>query len=201
MIPVLVAMLVYGVSHSWLAGNLKRVFRVRFGERAYHGLYRLLFNFISLVSLLPISWLFSAYPGTLIWQIDPPYQSIIMIIQLIGLIGAVISLLQIDLWRFLGVSQLIAYLTNQPLPLPDEALQRRGLYRLVRHPLYLFTIIAMFAVPTMTESYLAFCIGATVYFVIGSKIEERRLLNAYGESYRDYQKQVPWLIPFLPGSS
>jgi protein-S-isoprenylcysteine O-methyltransferase Ste14 len=201
MIPVLLAMLLYALLHSWLAGGLKQVFRTRFGEHIYHGWYRLVFNFIAVASLLPISWLFSAYPGNVVWQFDPAYQPLIMVIQLIGLLGAAVSLLQIDLWRFLGLRQLIAYLQHQPLPLPDEPLQMRGLYAFVRHPLYLFTVMAMFAVPTMTESYLAFCLGASAYFIIGSLLEEQRLITVYGDVYATYRKRVAWLVPFFHKSA
>ena len=52
--------------------------------------------------------------------------------------------------------------------------------------------------PTMTTTGLAFNIGATAYFLLGSIIEERRMVEAFGEDYTAYQKQVPWMIPFMP---
>jgi protein-S-isoprenylcysteine O-methyltransferase Ste14 len=39
-------------------------------------------------------------------------------------------------------------------------------------------------------------LGATLYFTLGSLLEERRLEVTFGQAYRDYRQRVPWLIPF-----
>jgi protein-S-isoprenylcysteine O-methyltransferase Ste14 len=67
----------------------------------------------------------------------------------------------------------------------------------VRHPLYLFSLLAIWPSPIMTESLLAFNAAATLYFVVGSRLEEKRLIAAFGQTYLDYQRRVPWLIPGL----
>ena len=33
------------------------------------------------------------------------------------------------------------------------------------------------------------------YFVVGSRLEERRLIDEHGNRYREYMQQVPGLIP------
>ena len=37
----------------------------------------------------------------------------------------------------------------------------------------------------------------TVWIVIGSYLEEIDLIAEFGDAYRDYQKRVPMLVPFL----
>lgn len=197
MILVLFFMLLFGVVHTYTAGQFKTMFRERFGERAYHGLYRLFYNAFSFVSLAPVAYLITFHPGGVVWSIDLRWELILLVIQAIGLIGLVVSLLQIDLGRFVGISQLIAYINGSTLPLSKERLQTGGLYGLVRHPLYLFSMMTIWPVTTMTEAYLGFCIGATIYFVVGSYYEERRLLGTFGEEYKVYRQRVPWLIPFM----
>jgi protein-S-isoprenylcysteine O-methyltransferase Ste14 len=115
----------------------------------------------------------------------------------VGLIGLVVSLLQINLGQFTGLSQVRAYVAGDPLPLPIEPLQTKGMYALVRHPLYLFSLMILWPVSSMTDTMLAFNIAATLYFVIGSRYEERRLTEAFGQPYRAYQQRVAWLIPFV----
>jgi methanethiol S-methyltransferase len=196
MIPILLTMLIFGVIHSLLAeSGVKQAFQNRFGAYAYHGFYRLLYNLFTIVTLLPVVFIMLSSPGHIIWQVDGPLAWVLRVIQLIGLIGLSISLLQIDLGQFLGLKQLRAYLRQQPLPLPLEPLQTNGLYSLVRHPLYLFSLMLIWPLQTTTESLLAFNIAATLYFVLGSLLEERRLLALFGQDYADYQQRVPWLIP------
>lgn len=197
MIPVLVAMVLWAFFHSYTAGRFKTLFRSRFGERAYHGLYRIFYNIFALLTLAPIMLLMAYSDSRTIWIVDStPGKMILTAIQLIGGVGLVVSLLQIDILRFAGLRQAWAYFTDQPLPLAEEPLQTRGLYALVRHPLYLFAMLASWPMATMTDTYLGWCIGITVYFVIGSVLEERRLAAAFGDQYTHYRTRVPWLIPF-----
>jgi protein-S-isoprenylcysteine O-methyltransferase Ste14 len=43
---------------------------------------------------------------------------------------------------------------------------------------------------------LTLYLGLSAYLVLGSVFEERRLVAAFGESYRDDQRQVPRILPF-----
>ncbi len=193
---VLLTMLAYGLIHSWLAStHLKQVLRQRVGDQKYHGFYRALYNVLAVVTLAPIFGLIVFRPGNILWQITGFGQFLLVMLQIVGLIGMILSLFQINLGRFIGLSQAAAYLQEKKLPLPEEALQYGGVYQLVRHPLYLFSLLVIWPMSTMTESLLAFNIGATIYFLIGSILEERKLANAYGEEYRQYQKRIPAIIP------
>ena len=112
-------------------------------------------------------------------------------------IGLALALMQIDALRFLGIKDAVAYLCGRQLPLPPEPLATRGVYRLVRHPLYLFSAIALWSSPVMTESLVGFALGATIYFALGSILEERKMARVFGPDYVAYRKRVPWLIPFV----
>ncbi|RMG75183.1 MAG: isoprenylcysteine carboxylmethyltransferase family protein [Chloroflexi bacterium] len=198
MIPVFVSMVCYGLLHSVLASDkVKQRFQVKFGERAYHGLYRVVFNMIAFTTILPILYMMTLNPERVIWTIPLDYEPILWVIQGIGIIGFVMALLQIDGLRFLGLRQAWAYFNGDPLPLPDEKLTTTGVYKLVRHPLYLFSLMLIWPVTTMTEAYLGWALGVTLYFLVGSLYEERRMLQYYGEAYQAYRRNVPWLIPFL----
>lgn len=193
---VIALLALFAVLHSWLAGSgIKAAVRERIGEQAYEAYYRLGYNVWSIVTLLPVVIALLLNPGQVIWQTEGVVSILFLVIQAAGLLGMLISLMQIDLLRFGGLRQVIAYRSGQKLPLPDEPLQVNGVYRLVRHPLYLFSLMMIWPLSVMTEGFLAFAIGSTLYFIFGSLLEERRLLGAYGEAYRRYQAQTPWLIP------
>jgi protein-S-isoprenylcysteine O-methyltransferase Ste14 len=74
-------------------------------------------------------------------------------------------------------------------------LKIEGPYKVVRHPLYLFTIIFLTLRPTMDLFYLIFLIFLIAYFYIGSFYEENKLVSVFGDQYRIYQKTVPRLFP------
>lgn len=72
----------------------------------------------------------------------------------------------------------------------------RGPYRWVRHPMYSFTLVMMWSYPDLTADRLIFNLAWTVWIVVGSVLEERDLVQEFGEDYRRYQGEVPMLIPW-----
>jgi protein-S-isoprenylcysteine O-methyltransferase Ste14 len=196
MILIFLALLAFGFVHSWLAGaGIKQTIRQRVGDRAYEGFYRMGYNLLAIVTLAPVFALVVLQSGGVVWHVEGVPALLLLAIQGIGALGMIASVLQIDGMRFIGLSQIRAYLNGSPLPLPEEPLQLKGVYALVRHPLYLFSLMMMWPFATMTESLLAFNLASTLYFIFGSMLEERRLLEAYGDTYRTYQQRVSWLIP------
>jgi protein-S-isoprenylcysteine O-methyltransferase Ste14 len=124
-----------------------------------------------------------------------PWSLLFRLAQLAGVAGLAGALFVTDVFRFAGISQAIAYLSGEPLPLQSVPLQTKGMYAVVRHPLYLFSLLTIWPMPTLTLNTLLFNSGATLYFVVGSLIEERRLEKVYGDAYRSYRRQVPWPVP------
>lgn len=198
MIYLAVTMLIFAAMHSFLAGrDIKQAVQKRWGERAYHGLYRIVYNVIAVMTLTPALVLLLIEPGRVLWRLEGAAAVIALAVQFAGLVGLAVSLLQIDLGQFAGTSQLRAYLNGQALPLPTEPLQVKGVYAVVRHPLYLFSLLFIWPAPVMTEMLFVLNVAATLYFIFGSLLEEKRLIRIFGQQYIDYQRRVPWLIPFV----
>ncbi len=71
----------------------------------------------------------------------------------------------------------------------------RGLYTLVRHPIYLGFFLVILTAPFWNgDKTLIFSLWG-LYCLIGPKLKERRLLKTFGERYRLYQQTVPYFIP------
>ena len=188
----------FALLHSVLASTgMKHIVRRRFGERAYFGLYRFLFNGVSTITFLPIVVVMALTSGPVIWRASGIISGLLIVVQILCGVGLVYAGSQIDFMRLLGVRQMCAYFRGDALPLPPEPFVQQGMYGLVRHPLYSCIIVSLWALPTMRAGTLAFAVGSTVYFIVGSYLEERRLIAEMGGPYTAYRERVPFLIPFV----
>lgn len=75
-----------------------------------------------------------------------------------------------------------------------------GLYKLVRHPLMLGFIIAIWATPDLTVGHLFFAVMVSLYIAMGIWFEERDLVREHGEDYLKYRRGVRAIVP-LPKRS
>ena len=83
--------------------------------------------------------------------------------------------------------------SNQTLPV---LITDRGPYRWVRHPLYLSSLLMIWSYPDLTLDRLLFNLMFTVWVIVAIILEERGLVETFGETYRSYQRKVPMLIPW-----
>lgn len=106
-----------------------------------------------------------------------------------------------DVLEFAGLRQAMAYPQGRVDSDGEVDASRRlsltGPYRLVRHPMYLAASVYLFADPDMTLEKLVFAAFATAYFLVGSIMEERRLVEVFGARYADYQRSVPRFVPWI----
>ena len=74
-----------------------------------------------------------------------------------------------------------------------------GLYGVVRHPMYLSTLLLFLAMPLVLGSALAFAVSLLYLPLIAKRIRnEEEVLAAGLAGYRDYQARVRWrLVPFV----
>ncbi len=74
-----------------------------------------------------------------------------------------------------------------------------GPYAIVRHPMYFALIVYLWC---QTVRLMDVVVNAllTLYVLIGTWLEERKLVLEFGEEYRRYQREVPMLVPFAPKS-
>lgn len=186
----LFAVTLWGALHSVLAGpRVKRWLHERIGSPADRG-YRLFYNVVAAITLLPVLAITARYPGLMLYQIPVPWVFLTTAVQLIAILAIVLTILQTGASSFLGVRQLFA-----PQESGVSRLQVSGFYRYMRHPLYTAGLAIIWLSPVMTTSSLALFLGFTIYIVVGSRYEERQLVAEFGEPYLEYRQKVPALIP------
>jgi protein-S-isoprenylcysteine O-methyltransferase Ste14 len=99
-----------------------------------------------------------------------------------------------DMLQFLGLRQIRRGISHSALTETGK-LDTTGILGITRHPWYLGTILLIWA-RGFDVSALITNIILTIYLVVGTVLEERKLLIEYGEDYRRYRENVSMLIPF-----
>jgi protein-S-isoprenylcysteine O-methyltransferase Ste14 len=134
---------------------------------------------------------------TPIWSVANPLAvTILDAIFWFGWGMLLVSTFLISHFELFGLSQVLARLRGRALPPP--AFKTPFLYRRVRHPIYLSFLLAFWATPSMTAGHLLFALATTGYILIAIQLEERDLMQLFGDQYRRYRREVAMLIP-LPG--
>lgn len=194
---ILLVMALYGALHSLLAARkVKQWAETRWGAPARR-YYRLFYSLVAgLTLLLPLT-LAAILPDTHLYAIPLPWSLLTGLLQLAGLAGLVYGVAQTGAGRFVGLdTALDEGALRRPVPFVDH-----GLYRWVRHPLYTCSLLFLWLMPVMTCNLLALNLGVTAYFIIGSRFEEDKLLNEFGDVYAAYRRRTPAFLPRLrPGS-
>ena len=73
----------------------------------------------------------------------------------------------------------------------------RGLFRIVRQPVYIGFALTLWTGPVWTPDRLALAVLWTAYCAVGPRLKERRYLDREGEAFRRYQTEVPYMAPRL----
>ena len=96
----------------------------------------------------------------------------------------------IDVFELAGIRQP----SGRTRPVEFKA---EGPFALVRHPIYLGWFLIVFAAPKMTMSRLVFAAISSLYLIVAIPLEERSLVEGFGDRYRAYQERVRYRL--LPG--
>lgn len=188
---ILIAGTLYGVIHSLTASLwFKQYIAHHFGEpgRKY---YRLVYVLVSLITTPLYIVLIVLLPDKHLYTLSQPWIYLTGFIQLLALLGMALSFRGTGVISFLGLDSL-----REKTALPAEnKLTTTGVYKLTRHPIYFFSLIFLWLIPFMSWNILSFAIGVTIYTLIGSRFEERKLIQEFGQPYIDYRKATPWIIP------
>ena len=149
--------------------------------------------FSSLALLLFHAW---QPMGGVVWDIrDPLLRGATYGLYAGGWILILVATFLINHFDLFGMRQVWLYLNRRPYT-PLE-FKTPGLYRYVRHPLYVGWLLTFWAAPTMTAAHLVFSIATTAYILIAIQFEERDLTDVHGPAYEAYRKEVPMLVPGL----
>jgi hypothetical protein len=140
--------------------------------------------------LLPVLW----QPSRLtVLVLDGPLRWLARGVFLAAMAGILWSFGSLAHFDPIGGGPLLARLRGVPAPAIPFTI--RGPYRWVRHPIYTFTLLMIWASPDVTADRLLFNVLWTIWMVVGARLEERDLAAEFGDGYTMYQRRVPMLVP------
>jgi methanethiol S-methyltransferase len=169
--------------------GLGRRFLGRFGRA-----YRIFYILISVVTLLPVLWYQWTLPQRVILPGNPALHLIQAILLLYGVLMFFLGARVYNLRTFFGISQWQA--PEGTGPGPAQLFHTDGILARVRHPWYSGGIAVIWGFGSITDVFLLTRVLLTAYLLIGTLLEEQRLIQKFGDPYRVYRRTVPMLIPW-----
>ncbi len=188
-------MSLFAVQHSVMARRQFKEWWTQFVPKSVERSTYVLFASLALILLV---WQWRPMP-TVVWQIDNPQIAVAVTgVSLFGWLIVLTSTFLINHFELFGLHQTANNLAGRPMPTPR--FRTPLYYKFVRHPIYLGFIIAFWAAPAMTVGHLLFAAVTTAYIVVGTLLEERDLVDLFGDDYRRYKERVSMLVPWRKSS-
>ena len=156
--------------------------------------YRLFYNLVAALSLIPVYLLMRSMPAVPLFQ----WSGVWIIVQMALLAGGAFLLVAgsrvYDGMQFLGLRQIFS--ARHDIGLTESGgLHISGILEITRHPWYLAGLLVLWARDIDSVS-LVVNIIFSLYLIIGAKIEEKKLVREFGEAYVEYQSRVSMLVPW-----
>jgi len=149
--------------------------------------YRLFYSVFGIITTMIWLWAIYQLTDAPLYQVDGFMVYILYATQTVGLMIAMAAFIPIDGAVFLGLRK--AEQSNDPFIV-------QGVFKYVRHPMYAGFMLVLLAKPEQTEIGLHFALAVSLYFILGSKLEEKRMLVEHPD-YAEYKQRVGAFIPKL----
>lgn len=201
------ATVLYAAIHTFFAGRKSKETVTRFlGVRHRNALYRVFYLLQSAGTMLILVGYIRRQPRVFVVKVYGLASLPFRFVQLAGVCWAVAAAYQVEFREILGIRPALALLRgDETIPPEPEAqgpapegngMRVEGPFRLTRHPLNLAPLPILWFNPRISTNLLAYNLVSTIYLVVGSRNEERRLSMRYGQAYREYQgSDVPFYLP------
>ena len=185
-----IALILYFVLHSVLAANRVKALFIK--QHRAKGSYRLFYNAIAILTTIPLVYFYLQLEATPVFNMGWTGKSLGIVLGLGGLLIIAKALKQYDLREFSG------WEIKEQAPNKIPQLVTKGMNAWVRHPLYFGMILLIWGFFFYQTDYRSLILTLIIclYLIIGTRLEEQKLIEEFGEQYLQYRQQVPGLIPW-----
>jgi protein-S-isoprenylcysteine O-methyltransferase Ste14 len=154
--------------------------------------YRLFFNSIALLTLIPVLWYSHSLKQEAIFRWEGVWLVPQYLLLACGVLLAVAGGRHYSLGQFVGISPLRGASSGGLAT--GGGIDSSGVLGLVRHPWYTAVVLLLWARDMDMAALAGNCV-LTVYIVVGTLLEERKLVHEFGDAYRNYQRRVSMFVP------
>jgi len=145
------------------------------------------------------------FVGVFAWLINPAWMawSSLPIPLWLRWTGVTVTVCGGVVWIW-AVHQLGKNLTDTVVTRQQHFLVTTGPYRWVRHPFYVGLVLLLLGISLATANWFILMTGSTLWFAFllpRTRIEERKLLERFGDDYRAYTRRVGRFVPRLTPQS
>src|SRR5215467_13718956 len=179
----------FAVQHSLMA---RQWFKRAWTRLVPPPIERSTYVLFSSVALLVLFWKWEPM-GRVIWDVETHTgQLLLYVLYAAGWLTVLAATFLINHFDLFGLRQVWLYLRG--IPYTPLRFRTPGLYRIVRHPLYVGWLLVFWSAPLMTVAHLVFAVATTAYILLAIQFEERDLIQFHAE-YAEYRRRVPMLVP------
>jgi methanethiol S-methyltransferase len=181
----------FATQHSVMAPRQFKEWWIRYVPKTVERSTYVLLSSLALIALF-VQW--QPIPGV-VWQIEDLSAALAVTVLSFAGFGLVLSsTFLIKHFELFGMNQVAYHLVGRQMA--PHRFRTPLFYKFVRHPLYLGFIVAFWAAPTMTVGHLLFAAVTTAYIFVGIALEERDLIDVFGDEYRRYKARVSMIMPW-----
>ncbi|MFW9889864.1 MAG: methyltransferase family protein [Candidatus Thorarchaeota archaeon] len=186
-VVIVLGVMIFGLQHSGVSAfRVKNRIIDRWGKEGYARL----FNTTSILSIF-VAFLTMNYWDWFYFIMDPGLVNLPLFIAggFLVVIGFAVTRMAS---RVISVSTVADMRTDR-----KPELVTGGIYSRTRHPLYLATILLLLGVAAIYpfDRVIVFSLALSTYVLIGTYLEERKLVAVYGQRYLEYRKKAGFMLP------